>query len=398
MTEFNKRIHLFHTLCDGRRVSEAVNLIRTLSAQAYWLTDYIELGYGFFRVGMFEEAEHALEATLPYLAQDERQTARVTEGLAIAKLHLGKIDEGAVFDKAIYSREAYQVDASISENERRILNRIFQEKLLVDEESVEGKKVFLIGCGGFGDQIEQYRNIQRLLAEGAKVVVADPHESLMELLGESAIPVALTRATADNLSRSDRLAFGNMLNWRYARSAFSSLPEAGYLRPVKHGRPPVAIPETSKSKRVGIVWKSNNTQCRYEPFRSMELVAMEPLFLNTETQFYSLQFGELAPAEAECLKRFGVVDLSSHIRTFLDMAKLMMRLDLVITVDSAPAHLAGALDIPVWNMLAKVADWRWGAHGQRDTSLYPSMRLFRQQALGEWDAVVAEVAAALQAL
>jgi hypothetical protein len=67
----------------------------------------------------------------------------------------------------------------------------------------------------------------------------------------------------------------------------------------------------------------------------------------------------------------------------------------VITIDSAPAHLCGALGVPVWNLLARVSDWRWGDAAQRTTPLYASMRLFRQKTLGDWRPVITDVAAEL---
>jgi ADP-heptose:LPS heptosyltransferase len=79
------------------------------------------------------------------------------------------------------------------------------------------------------------------------------------------------------------------------------------------------------------------------------------------------------------------------------LAALMTCLDLIISVDTMTAHLAGALGRPVWTLLHHAADWRWGPHGE-NTRWYPAMRLFRQPAAGDWDAVVHRVARALRAL
>ena len=75
----------------------------------------------------------------------------------------------------------------------------------------------------------------------------------------------------------------------------------------------------------------------------------------------------------------------------------MRALDLVISVDSMPAHLAGALGVPIWTLLQHDADWRW-MEGRADSPWYPTMRLFRQECPGEWDPVIARVAAALERL
>ena len=91
----------------------------------------------------------------------------------------------------------------------------------------------------------------------------------------------------------------------------------------------------------------------------------------------------------------GIIDHTGHIQDFADTAALMAQLDLIITVDTAPAHLAGALGFPVWALLPFVPDWRWGLKGD-DTPWYPTMRLFRQPSLGDWASVIRRVVAELE--
>jgi hypothetical protein len=98
---------------------------------------------------------------------------------------------------------------------------------------------------------------------------------------------------------------------------------------------------------------------------------------------------------------FAVAELGEELdppgAAFLDIAAVMANLDLVVTADTAVAHLAGVLAVPVWVALSAVADWRW-LRGRTDTPWYPTMRLFRQHQLGDWQAVFAEVAAELRQL
>jgi len=90
-----------------------------------------------------------------------------------------------------------------------------------------------------------------------------------------------------------------------------------------------------------------------------------------------------------------VLDLGTHLRDFADTAAAMAALDLVITVDTSSAHLAGALARPVWTLLSLPSDWRWFV-GRVDSPWYPTMRLFRQAAPGDWEPVLDDVARALE--
>ena len=112
-------------------------------------------------------------------------------------------------------------------------------------------------------------------------------------------------------------------------------------------------------------------------------------------RFYALQ-PDIGEAERSVLSRYGVVDLSSQIVDFADSAALTAAMDLVISVDTAQAHLAGALGTPVWTLLAKGADWRWFID-RDDSPWYPTMRLFRQETRGDWRSLFACVAKALPA-
>ena len=93
----------------------------------------------------------------------------------------------------------------------------------------------------------------------------------------------------------------------------------------------------------------------------------------------------------------GLVDLTASITDLADTATLLAQLDLIISVDTVVAHLAGALGRPIWTLLPFVPDWRWGLE-REDTPWYPSMRLFRQPTVGDWDSVIRRVVEELSAL
>jgi len=145
--------------------------------------------------------------------------------------------------------------------------------------------------------------------------------------------------------------------------------------------------------RIGIAWAGKPTH-KNDGNRSAGLGAFTALFDVLNARFYSLQIG---PAQAQLHDlALGAVlqDLSPAIRSFADTASLLQDLDLVVTVDTSVAHLAGALGKPVWVLLPYAPDWRWQLKRQ-DSPWYPSMRLFRQAGPGDWDGVFMRVRAAL---
>jgi ADP-heptose:LPS heptosyltransferase len=144
--------------------------------------------------------------------------------------------------------------------------------------------------------------------------------------------------------------------------------------------------------RVGIVW-AGSPDNRTDSQRSCALAEFLPLLRIPTLAFYSLQKGERAKDLADVPA--AVTDLQPLLGDFGDTAVIVDQLDLLITVDTAAAHLAGALGKPVWNLLTDVADWRWGLQGET-TPWYPTMRLFRQTEPGDWKGMMERVAEALK--
>jgi hypothetical protein len=132
---------------------------------------------------------------------------------------------------------------------------------------------------------------------------------------------------------------------------------------------------------VGIAWAAGDWDAR----RSIPFELLEPLASVPGVSLHVLQRGH---HRDEWRVGFGTL---AHVRDPYEEAQFMRALDLVISVDSMPAHLAGALGVPVWTLLHHEPDWRWMSHGDR-TPWYPKMRLFRQPRAGKWEPVVARVA------
>jgi hypothetical protein len=128
----------------------------------------------------------------------------------------------------------------------------------------------------------------------------------------------------------------------------------------------------------------------------MRLRDFAPVLNVPSIEWYSLQVGDRGSELAASPYRDCIRDLAPVLEDFAHTASVIKRLDLVISVDSAPAHLAGALAAPVWVLLPYVeCDWRWQSEGS-GTLWYPTMRLYRQSYVGDWSTVVADVSNDLQ--
>jgi hypothetical protein len=144
--------------------------------------------------------------------------------------------------------------------------------------------------------------------------------------------------------------------------------------------------------RIGVVWSSGE----WNPSRSMPLQVLKPVFNVGRCEFWNLQGGAIR-------QQWGTLLCSSALRDapeicdggLVPLAAVISQLDLVITVDTLTAHLAGALGVPGWVMLQEIADWRWMID-REDSPWYPSLRLFRQKRQGDWQEVVEEVQHALE--
>ncbi len=148
-------------------------------------------------------------------------------------------------------------------------------------------------------------------------------------------------------------------------------------------------------RRIGLAWAGRATH-NNDHRRSATLTALRPLFETEGVAFVSLQKGD---RQAEIGRYFGtapLINLGPELETWDDTAAVLAGLDAVVTVDTAIAHLAGALGRPVHVLLPRAAEWRW-LLGREDSPWYPTMRLHRQSTAGQWDGPAQSVASAVAA-
>jgi len=255
-------------------------------------------------------------------------------------------------------------------------------------EPLNGARILLYAEQGLGDALQFMRYIPLVKAAGGTVVLeVQPQlrRLALQLPGVAELTCTGQPPPFDwHCSLlSLPLAFGTALDTIPGQTPYLPVPPEA-------AKKAAGFPWPDKGLRVGIVWAGRPEHLR-DRFRSIPLPLLTPLFGLEGVQFFSLQLG---PAAADLPVSKGVTDLSEEIQDLADTAALVGHLDLVITVDTAVAHLAGALDKPVWVMLPFVADWRWLLN-REDSPWYPSMRLFRQSTLGDWRPVVEKVRGAL---
>ncbi|MGD0390491.1 MAG: tetratricopeptide repeat-containing glycosyltransferase family protein [Tepidisphaeraceae bacterium] len=145
--------------------------------------------------------------------------------------------------------------------------------------------------------------------------------------------------------------------------------------------------------KVGLAWAGNPTH-KNDRNRSIKLARLAALGQMPGARFFSLQKGAAAAETKTPPAGMELVDWTAELKDFADTAALIANLDLVIAVDTAVVHLAGAMGKPVWTLLPYVPAWRWLLERQ-DSPWYPSMRLFRQPCIGDWDSVITRVVDAL---
>ncbi len=258
-------------------------------------------------------------------------------------------------------------------------------------EDPAGASILLVGEQGLGDTIQFARFAPILAKKGARVAITCAR-SLVTLLA-TLDGVERVVAADDPVPSHDYNLPLMSLPYRLGITSTTILGEVPYLSVPGGATPP---PDHGTKRRFGICW-SGNPEHPADRQRSSGLAVLKPLFDRPGIEWVSLQSGPGVGAIADLGLAGAIADWAPYLDGFGDTAAAMEAIDLVITIDSATAHVAGALGRPVWLMLKYAPDWRWVAEGDT-TTWYPTMRLFRQRQPGDWRGVIDRVAQALDGL
>jgi len=408
----NAKINLGFALVKQGKLSEAENIYREVLDEN---PDYAEihnnLSYLQEKQGKLDEAIRSAEHAIAL--QADYADAWNNLGIALREMH--------DFEKAC---DAFSKATSLKENFHLaefnlgttkllmgnwlegwkgygLLNKLdgqqheFQHFPRWNGETMPGLRLLVHADQGFGDTIQFSRFLPKVKEISQAEVVFAVQPELQDLLENcvslnskiekidrqialSELP-GLFQLSLDNLSTKipgilkipgiwESFTVSEKLN-----DAFESLPD---------GRP-----------RIGIVWKGNPRQPR-DYVRSCPWEKFATLIENSRFTFLSLQVDSVGNSE---IQETNCIDLGPHLQNFTDTAWILERIDLLITVDTAIAHLAGAMGRPVWTLLCHTPDWRWLLE-REDSPWYPTMKLFRQPKRNDWETVLENVKQALSKL
>jgi tetratricopeptide (TPR) repeat protein len=399
---------------DLERLAEAADAFQRITsispedAEAWYM-----LGNTRHAMEMYHEAEGAFRNVLRLHGDD----TRVSTNLGVALQAAGKPDEALVILEHALRLHPENADLHYNRALSLLLSGEFEEGWREFEwrfqtsdranplpqgqgarwqgEPVVDKTLLLVAEQGVGDTIQFARYIPEVRRRCRKVVV----ECQPEL-----IPLMRTCEGIDALVERDRRPEPVADVW----APLMSLPLLlGGVHPSGSDVIPYFAPNTRKVEywrnytshshmraRVGLVW-AGNPRHKSDKHRSCATVFFTPLIKQADVAWFSLQKGKDGAFPAEWN---GVVtDVGSTLGDFGDTAAAIESLDLIITVDTAVAHLAGAIRKPVWLLLPFAPDWRWML-ARPDSPWYPTMRIFRQPVPGDWHSVIADVSRELQKL
>ncbi len=363
----------------------------TLQNENYrYLTNF---GIACHYLGEFDEAKKAFEKALQlnpqfreaklnlaethYKAGDYETALKLYDELVAEN----SADKTARFNRSLVLLKIGRYDEGLKEYE----NRLSEEQLNVlpeipfwQGENPAGKKILVLDEQGAGDAIQFVRYLQPLKDAGANVIL-QTKKNLCSLFSKN----ELADEILCEIPSGEKIDYKIYLLSLPLHIGDFPMKKNKYLKGAEEVYLPFAASENLK---IGVAWRGNKDNV-YDNLRSIPLEKFSRIFRVRGVVFYSLQI-DADEKEKEFLKKESVIDLSDKLETFEDTANIAERLDAIITVDTALAHLGGALGKPTW-ILAGEHDWRWGTEGEK-TDWYESVLLFRKGHGNDWDEALAK--------
>lgn len=280
-------------------------------------------------------------------------------------------------------------------------------------EDLTAQTILVVGDAGYGDVIQMLRFIPLLLVQAKTVILAVDATllplvtylkvskpsltvwDLQTLLGSSPpmpqndMPVYYVQIGALPFYFPD-YQLDSQANAQ-ADSQDDFPPQIPYIMPPETAD--LAALSATSCFKIGLVWAGDNAHAN-DHNRSMALADFSPVFHRLGVEFYALQTGAARQQLAQTGFDVVITDMAEAMGDFSKTARLLTQLDMVISVDTAMAHLAGAMGKEVWVLLPFSPDWRWGLH-HGETHWYPTMRLYRQTSPGDWHEVITRLCADL---
>jgi hypothetical protein len=255
-------------------------------------------------------------------------------------------------------------------------------------EDLAGKTIFVYTEKGLGDTIQFCRFLPLLAAQGAKVLIK-PQGPLTSLLAHANLGAEIVAPTVDPATLQCDFHVSLLSLPHLLAATLETIPSPhGYITPDKEKVLMFKQKHFStKKQKIGIFWQGDPSHVN-DKNRSVPLTSFYAIANLDNVQLYSLQKGFGSEQLESLPSPVSIINLDNELASFEDTAAIIANLDLVISVDSAVAHLAGALGKPVWILMPKITDWRWLGFSEPETTCwYTSMVKLQQQEAGNWQEV-----------
>ncbi|MBT7137242.1 MAG: tetratricopeptide repeat protein [Rhodospirillaceae bacterium] len=250
-----------------------------------------------------------------------------------------------------------------------------------DGSDLDGRAVLVLSEQGFGDTI-QFCRLLKQLSETAGRIVVEVQPSIRQLLATLDADIEMIDV-GDVPGAVEVVAPMMSLPYFLGVTAEAHISGAAYLHPGELKPEVAALMPAGEGLKIGLNWCGSPTH-KEDWKRSVDPSVLAPLKELDGVQIFNLDIGDDSDAPE------GLIDVREHIKDFADTAAIMANLDLIVSVDTATVHLAGALGRPCWALLPFVPDWRWMLD-RADTPWYDSVALYRQPTMGDWGTVIAKV-------